>query len=371
MKVKLNIFLAGPPQSPGGNIIEPLWCALENRVRNRYSPPASLKERELNLLATLVVLSLGGIESEGISENVCPDIFEIQPCECAYDLDGRLLLTCIDSNADLTRKALRDVASRNLSFEVINISGGGITYLNKNFLENIQVNKILLDLYNLKLIHDLAFSGQNALKRIQFLSTQLSFIPTEALRETKALDTYELTFSKTIEVIGEDNFKGMNCSSTIANLNFADNSISSIEKGAFAYLENLQNLILSGNLLNSLNANSFPSQPNQLSFINLRENVFRTVPSDIAAFTTEGLTLDFSGNKIKLIPRAVLFTAVWKNTKLDLSDNNINCYCGLKTVIEETKGSWNQARIKGICETPRNLKNKDLNSLLLEDFSLC
>ncbi|MBJ3206235.1 transposase [Salmonella enterica subsp. enterica serovar Give] len=31
-------------QSPDLNIIEPLWSVLENRVRSRYPPPASLKE---------------------------------------------------------------------------------------------------------------------------------------------------------------------------------------------------------------------------------------------------------------------------------------------------------------------------------------
>jgi hypothetical protein len=33
-------------QSPGLNIIEPLWLVLETRVRNRFSPPTSLKELE-------------------------------------------------------------------------------------------------------------------------------------------------------------------------------------------------------------------------------------------------------------------------------------------------------------------------------------
>ncbi|MBJ5542570.1 transposase [Salmonella enterica subsp. enterica serovar London] len=37
-------------QSPGLNIIESLWSVLENKVRYRYPPPASLKELEQFLL---------------------------------------------------------------------------------------------------------------------------------------------------------------------------------------------------------------------------------------------------------------------------------------------------------------------------------
>ncbi|MBJ5686569.1 transposase [Salmonella enterica subsp. enterica serovar London] len=35
--------LPRPAQSPNLNIIEPLWAVLENRVRSRYPPPASVK----------------------------------------------------------------------------------------------------------------------------------------------------------------------------------------------------------------------------------------------------------------------------------------------------------------------------------------
>lgn len=38
--------LVWPPQSPDLNIIEHLWCTLENKLRNRYPPPTSLKELE-------------------------------------------------------------------------------------------------------------------------------------------------------------------------------------------------------------------------------------------------------------------------------------------------------------------------------------
>jgi transposase len=35
-----------PAQSPDLNIIEPLWSVLGTRVRNRFPPPASLKQLE-------------------------------------------------------------------------------------------------------------------------------------------------------------------------------------------------------------------------------------------------------------------------------------------------------------------------------------
>lgn len=217
------------------------------------------------------MLCFSGIKSEKNLAASCPLSFEISPCECTEANENSFLLICVDDNADRIRKALSVVASKNMAFEFISISSSGITYLNRNFLENIQVNKVLFALYNLKLIHDLAFSGQeNSLKHVQIHTTQLSHIPTEPFRATKALESYELILSRNIEVIGEDNFKGMNCSSTITSLNFAENSISSIEKGAFAYLENLQRLTLSGNRLRYLNADSFSGRTNQLSFLNLR-----------------------------------------------------------------------------------------------------
>jgi hypothetical protein len=38
--------LPWPTQSPGLNIIEPLWSVLETRVRNRFLPPTSVKQHE-------------------------------------------------------------------------------------------------------------------------------------------------------------------------------------------------------------------------------------------------------------------------------------------------------------------------------------
>ncbi|MBJ4999827.1 transposase [Salmonella enterica subsp. enterica serovar Hadar] len=45
-----DAHLPWPAQSPDLNIIDPLWSVLENRVRSRYPPPASLKELEQFLL---------------------------------------------------------------------------------------------------------------------------------------------------------------------------------------------------------------------------------------------------------------------------------------------------------------------------------
>jgi hypothetical protein len=39
-----------PPQSPDLNIIEHLWCTLEQQVRNRYPPPSCLDELEKVLM---------------------------------------------------------------------------------------------------------------------------------------------------------------------------------------------------------------------------------------------------------------------------------------------------------------------------------
>jgi transposase len=44
MKVNFNIFL--PAKSPHLNTIEPLWLLSENRVRNTFPPPTSLKQLE-------------------------------------------------------------------------------------------------------------------------------------------------------------------------------------------------------------------------------------------------------------------------------------------------------------------------------------
>ncbi|MBJ4962393.1 transposase [Salmonella enterica subsp. enterica serovar Mbandaka] len=54
--------LPWPAQSPDLNIIEPLWSVLENRVRSRYPPPASLKELEQFLLEEWYDTSLTTIQ---------------------------------------------------------------------------------------------------------------------------------------------------------------------------------------------------------------------------------------------------------------------------------------------------------------------
>jgi hypothetical protein len=46
MKVNFNIVLGRPAQSPNLDTTEPLWSVLETRVRNRFPPPASLKQLE-------------------------------------------------------------------------------------------------------------------------------------------------------------------------------------------------------------------------------------------------------------------------------------------------------------------------------------
>ena len=42
--------LIWPPQSPGLNIIENLWCILEKQVKSQYPPPSPLKELEIVLV---------------------------------------------------------------------------------------------------------------------------------------------------------------------------------------------------------------------------------------------------------------------------------------------------------------------------------
>lgn len=51
-----------PPQSPDLNIIEHLWCQLEQQVRNRFPPPASLKELEQVLLEEWLKIPLTTVQ---------------------------------------------------------------------------------------------------------------------------------------------------------------------------------------------------------------------------------------------------------------------------------------------------------------------
>jgi hypothetical protein len=41
-----RLHLPWPAQSPDLNITEPIWSALESRVRNGFKPPTSLKQLE-------------------------------------------------------------------------------------------------------------------------------------------------------------------------------------------------------------------------------------------------------------------------------------------------------------------------------------
>lgn len=192
-------------------------------------------------------------------------------CVCRQNFDDELLLICDSSAMNAIKSDIGFVSARRMEFRFISIANDAEVYLGENFLDNLKVKKIRLYVYNLKTIHNQVFRNQkDSLEAVEFYVTKSSGIPTDIFDPMTKLTSYDFVMSPNVEVVPEEIFEGLACSSTLTSINFADNNIKSVKRRAFIHLINLQSLILYGNKLKVLPADGFPQAAGKLSLLNLK-----------------------------------------------------------------------------------------------------
>lgn len=132
------------------------------------------------------------------------------------------------------------------------------------------VSKAIFQLPYLKSIHLDALSGQeNSLESVDLFKTSMSSIPTRIIRFLKKIKSFGIYDSEEVEVVAEDAFEMFSGVKTLTEISFPGNSISSLRKGAFSHLVNLNKLHLQDNKLRNVNIDSLPSKFNGPARINL------------------------------------------------------------------------------------------------------
>ena len=174
--------------------------------------------------------------------------------------------------------------------------------------------------------------------------------------------------------------------STIEELRFEDNRISSISEQSLEDLVNLKRLILDGNLLNnrgigetafvnllnltelSLVRNSLTSPPANLpgaslEKLHLQDNHINRVPPGAFAFLRQLYRLDLSGNNLSSLPQGV-FDDLDNLTQLLLRNNPWYCSCRMKWVRDWLRSLPSRVNVRGLmCQAPDKVKGMAIKDL--------
>ncbi|KAJ8250193.1 hypothetical protein COCON_G00221150 [Conger conger] len=174
--------------------------------------------------------------------------------------------------------------------------------------------------------------------------------------------------------------------STIEELRFEDNRISSISEQSLEDLVNLKRLILDGNLLNnkglsetafanllnltelSLVRNSLTSPPANLpgaslEKLHLQDNHINRVPLGAFAFLRQLYRLDLSGNNLSSLPQGV-FDDLDNLTQLLLRNNPWYCGCRMKWVRDWLRSLPSRVNVRGLmCQGPDKVKGMAIKDL--------
>lgn len=178
---------------------------------------------------------------------------------------------------------------------------------------------------------------------------------------------------------------------SIEELRFDDNRISSISEQSLQDLINLKRLILDGNLLNnrgigevafvnlinltelSLVRNSLTSPPanlpgTSLEKLLLQDNHINRVPPGAFAFLRQLYRLDLSGNNLSSLPQGV-FEDLDNLTQLLLRNNPWQCTCRMKWVRDWLRSLPTKVNVRGfMCQGPDKVKGMAIKDLTTDMF---
>lgn len=178
---------------------------------------------------------------------------------------------------------------------------------------------------------------------------------------------------------------------SIEELRFDDNRISSISEQSLQDLINLKRLILDGNLLNnrgigemafvnlinltelSLVRNSLTSPPanlpsTSLEKLQLQDNHINRVPPGAFAFLRQLYRLDLSGNNLSSLPQGV-FEDLDNLTQLLLRNNPWQCTCRMKWVRDWLRSLPTKVNVRGfMCQGPDKVKGMAIKDLTTDMF---
>ncbi|XP_071033320.1 leucine-rich repeat transmembrane protein FLRT3-like isoform X2 [Parasteatoda tepidariorum] len=295
----------------------------------------------------------------------CPEPEDIYPCYCEEEDDGEPNLFCNHfhktDQLETAKKGLAGHRMYKLSFFMNWI----LDPVKSDAFKGISVEKIVFENSTITL-NPPQFEGlEGHLKTIQLRAIFNKTNPVGSWSLGHLTKLKELVLDKNKIFTLPTNWL-TSAPDSLSSLTFEYNDIITMEDEVFAKVKGLVFLVLDSNKLTSLKRNMFPSPAKRLRSMSLNYNKFRYLPHDLFTDMPELRIVEMTNNRLQ-----VLEDYVWKNvfnqlTKLDFSDNPLQCDASLKWMLSSVS---KPVLFYGECETPEKNKGKSIKRLRKEDLN--
>ncbi|GIY48960.1 hypothetical protein CEXT_432511 [Caerostris extrusa] len=304
----------------------------------------------------------------------CPHPDEIYPCTCSSF--PRKIVRCNDvKNLEIVQSVLEHRFNNPLP--TLSISNMQTFQIPQHAFENVLATKIIVNGSNIRRIHDDAFLGQDALGILILSDDRLAEFPIEAIKRLPFLISLSLAGNFILKITDQSFTESRQLKSLI----LSENLISSIERNSFP--RTLDSLNLVGNLIYNLNGTLI--HLNNLEYLWLGNNRLQDIKGELKGITQlKHLSLesndivDIVGNFDDLLNLKFLNLA---NNKLEEIENGLRHLKSLRTLnisnnyITKIKGDFFESLnglvtldlsgnyLKNICKLLSPLKDMKVLSL--------
>ncbi|XP_022243361.1 osteomodulin-like [Limulus polyphemus] len=287
----------------------------------------------------------------------CPNKDLIKPCSCSEEL-GKKHLKCSSIGSPLElRKVLNNLKTKQNTVAVMELSNTNFFSFPENALFQTQFNEMIFNNVTIVKAHfkdgkNIFMGLEHTLKIVNIFNSNISSgILWNALEPLEELIVLEISNAELNPLPALSEWL---TTYQLGKLFLTSNSISEVDENAFSKFDKLSRLSLKDNNIKEIKASMFPTS---LTFIDLSGNLLTTLPPDVFSGMQNLQEVKLVENNIQIIPYDV-FTDYPKSLKtFDLSKNKLQCCAKWKWIMQM------KDKMLGRCDTPSNLKNKNLKDV--------